>query len=381
VSRPKVSVVVPIYNAQKYLRQCLDSLVNQTLRQIEIICVNDGSVDQSLQIIRQYASQDPRIRVIDKPNTGYGHSLNCGLDAAQGEYLGIVESDDYARPDMFERLYRCAASEDLDVAKAGFYFYYSASGKRSIPFRIAARADCGRVLCPLTDLKTPQQQVDFFNNKPSIWSAIYKITFLRENGIRVNETPGASYQDTSFNFQVWACAGRLSLLRECLLYYRQDNEASSVNAPGKIYCVCDEYAQTDRFLQDRPQLLEKLAQLRSRLMYETYLWNYDRLDERFRQEFLQRAASDFAEQMQKGYLDRRYFPAYKWGAMQFIIRDPQGYHRWRCKEAVEIPEDISVDLKESVGQKVLRKLAGAYRTWKAHGFGYMLLYAAKLLRN
>ena len=83
--KPKVSVVIPIYNAEKYLRQCLDSIISQTLCEIEIICVNDGSTDGSLTIIEEYAAKDDRIKVISKPNAGYGHSMNMGLDAATGE--------------------------------------------------------------------------------------------------------------------------------------------------------------------------------------------------------------------------------------------------------------------------------------------------------
>ena len=122
---PKVSIVIPVYNVEKYLRQCLDSVVNQTLQDIEIICVNDGSKDSSLQIMHEYQAKDPRIKIIDKENSGYGASMNRGFDAATGEYLGIVESDDYAEPDMFEKLYAVAKADDLDVVKSGFFYYYS----------------------------------------------------------------------------------------------------------------------------------------------------------------------------------------------------------------------------------------------------------------
>ena len=101
----KVSVVIPVYNAQKYLEQCLSSVVDQTLKEIEIICVNDGSRDGSPGIIRSFMEKDPRVRMIDKKNGGYGQSVNMGFDAAQGEYLGIVEADDFAAPEMFEKLY------------------------------------------------------------------------------------------------------------------------------------------------------------------------------------------------------------------------------------------------------------------------------------
>jgi glycosyltransferase involved in cell wall biosynthesis len=133
MSTPKVSVVIPCYNVEKYLRQCLDSVVNQTLKELEIICVNDGSTDSTLDIIKEYAAKDPRVSYIDKPNAGYGDSMNKGFDQATGEYIGIIESDDYADLDMFEKLYTCAKEHDLDAVKAGFYYYYSKGEERNIP--------------------------------------------------------------------------------------------------------------------------------------------------------------------------------------------------------------------------------------------------------
>ena len=113
----KVSVLVPIYNVEEFLPECLDSLVNQTLRDIEIICINDGSTDNSLNIIKKYASKDNRIKIIDKKNTGYGDSMNQGLKKAMGEYVGIVESDDFIERDAFEIMYNLAKKKNVEVVK------------------------------------------------------------------------------------------------------------------------------------------------------------------------------------------------------------------------------------------------------------------------
>ena len=118
---PKVSVVLPIYNVEQYLRECLDTVVNQTLKDIEIICVNDGSTDNSLKIIKEFAEKDSRIKIIDKDNSGYGHSMNVGIDAATGEYLGIVEPDDFVSLNMFEELAAVADRVKADIVKADFY--------------------------------------------------------------------------------------------------------------------------------------------------------------------------------------------------------------------------------------------------------------------
>ena len=115
---PKVSAIIPVYNVEKYLRECLDSVINQTLKDIEIICVDDGSTDNSGKIIDEYATKDKRIVVIHKANGGYGHSCNKGLDKVRGEYTAILEPDDFVDEHMYEDLYNYAKQYDVDIVKA-----------------------------------------------------------------------------------------------------------------------------------------------------------------------------------------------------------------------------------------------------------------------
>ena len=103
---PVLSLLIPIYNVQRYLRECLDSALAQTLKDIEIICINDGSTDNSPAIIREYMERDGRVKMIDKANSGYGDSMNHGLEMARGKYVGILESDDFMAPDALESLSR-----------------------------------------------------------------------------------------------------------------------------------------------------------------------------------------------------------------------------------------------------------------------------------
>ena len=200
-----------------------------------MICVNDGSTDSSPDIIQEYVEKDSRFKCINKPNTGYGNSMNRGFDLACGEYIGIVESDDYADPDMFESLYRIAHDNNLDAVKSGYYLYYSKPKEKNVEQIIVSESLAGKTICPREDFKAKQEMVDFFNIKPTIWSAIYKKDFIRNHDIRFNETPGASFQDTAFNFKVWACADRMQLVPRAFLHYRQDNEGSSVNSGGKVF--------------------------------------------------------------------------------------------------------------------------------------------------
>ncbi|MDO4443850.1 MAG: glycosyltransferase, partial [Slackia sp.] len=229
---PSISILIPIYNVEKYLRQCLDSLQAQTFSDFEAICLNDGSTDSSSAIAHEYAQADPRFRVVDKTNSGYGATMNVGLDQARGTFIGILESDDFMYPDALELLHAAAVEHDVQAVKGNFTFYWTA-GNRDEMHRMIEKDMCGRVVDTREDTR-------IFFQKPSIWSGIYRRDFLESNAIRFLETPGASYQDTSFAFKVWAAAERAAFLEAPIIHYRQDNESSSVNSKGKVFCVCEE---------------------------------------------------------------------------------------------------------------------------------------------
>lgn len=319
--QPIVSLLVPIYNVEKYLRECLDSARDQTLEDIEVICINDGSTDASSEIIREYMSKDSRFRMIDKPNSGYGASMNQGLAAARGKYIGILESDDFFELDALEKLVTAAEANDAQVVKANFWFYWSTPQEKNELFGLVTKDMAGHVV-------NPHEETGIFYLKPSIWSAIYRRDFLEKNGIRFLETPGASYQDAGFNFKVWACAERAVFLTDPILHYRQDNEASSVNSPSKVHCVCDEYAEMDRFIKGRSDAVF-LKHILEKMKYDSYMWNYERLSEDLRVEFLKRFSEEFGADMDRGVVDLDIFDPWKVPALQMIVHHPSVYHASR----------------------------------------------------
>lgn len=352
---PKVSVVVLVYNVEKYLEQCLDSIVNQTLKDIEIICVDDGSTDKSGEILDKYVTEDDRVKVIHKKNSGYGNSMNIGFDAAQGEYIGIIESDDYAELNMFESLYECAVENNLDVVKSEYFFYFSIPIERNEKQDVFSEVMCSRIFKPLTDFESKMEMVEFFNIKPTIWSSIYRRDFIRKNDIRFNETPGASFQDASFNFKVWACAERVKLYPEAFLHYRQDNENSSVNSKGKLYCVCDEYEEMQRFLDLHPEKKGRLESVKSRIKFDSYMWNFGRISPKYKFIFLDRMSQEFKEDLAKGVVEKDYFEWYKWEILHQIMNDPAEYYlQTRMQELKgNEPETESVEhIKNSYTYKI-----------------------------
>jgi glycosyltransferase involved in cell wall biosynthesis len=276
-STPLVSVIIPIYNAAKFLRQSLKCAVNQTLQNIEIICVNDGSNDESAEIIADFAQKDDRIRVISKANAGYGAAVNDGLNAARGEYIAVFEPDDWIEPDMYEVLYKSAKENDLDMVKADYFKYWSNGRNELEP--IAKNGFYNQIF-------KPDPQTYHSNIWGSIWSALYRRKMIEQNHIRMLETPGASFQDTGFIFKTNICAERVMLLNQAFLHYRQDNSASSINNKAKIFCVCDEYDEIDNFLQTHN--LPQWQNLADRKRCEVYLWNLERMNPINRKTFLER---------------------------------------------------------------------------------------------
>ena len=294
MDKPKVSVIVPVYNVEKFLRRCLDSVVGQTLRDIEILLINDGSQDGSLDIIHEYAERDSRINVIDKPNEGYGKTMNLGIDTAIGEYIGIVESDDWIEPDMYETLYGIAKKHCIDAVKSRFTAFEDTTGRdiRTVSFP----------KCDVEQVIDPRRSPAIFCVLPSIWSAIYRREFLTERRIRFLETPGASFQDTSFNYKVWAMAETAYLHTKPLVHYRKHTN-QSVDDKDKVFCICDEYEEIERYMASFPVLFEAMKTMFNRIKYNHYLWNFKRLSGENREIFRKRMQEELIPALERHKID------------------------------------------------------------------------------
>ena len=296
---PRISIIVPVYNVDRYLRDCLNSLINQTLSDIEIICVNDGSTDSSPRILEEYVARDSRIKVINKENSGYGASMNIGLTAAEGEYIGIVESDDFVKTTMYEELYNLAVKNNADVVKSDWYCYWT-DKKESRKSGKISFFKSNKIInaCKYKDLLKLQ---------PSIWSAIYKREFLESNNIKFLETPGASYQDTSFTFKVFMCAPKIVLTKDAYVYYRQDNINSSCNSKDKAFAICDEFDEIEQFMQTNPGLAEEFAEYIYTLQYRSYFMTMVRIEDKFIDDFLDRFSAKFKDLYERKQLGKLFY--------------------------------------------------------------------------
>ena len=318
---PKISIIVPVYNVERYLRDCLNSLTHQTLDDIEIICINDGSTDSSPRILEEYAAKDSRIKIINKENSGYGASMNMGLAAAEGEYIGIVESDDFVKTTMYEELYNLAVKNNADVVKSDYYLY-TTSNNQSRKIGIIKPKYTGKVF-------SVKDYPKILKMPPSIWSSIYRREFLNKNSIRFQETPGASFQDISFAFKTLASAERLVFTTKTYLYYRQDNENSSVKSKGKVYAVSDEWDEVTRFLDKNPDIKAVVNDVKLYVQFNSYKWSTTRIDESFRDEFIERYHDTFKRFYDNGEITRNFYK--KRGnkkELQLLIEDKLGYRNY-----------------------------------------------------
>lgn len=303
----KVSILIPIYNVEKYLDTCLSSVVSQKLKEIEIICINDGSTDKSLNIIQKFMQIDSRIKLINKQNSGYGDSMNIGLKAAQGEYIGIIESDDIAKKNMFKELYNIAKKNDFpDIVKSNYFQYFSQNNKKKLKENIHKKL-CNKIFNPVKKYKI------FSESGPAIWSAIYKNKFLKKFDINFLPTPGASYQDTSFNFKTLYFASSMYCTSEAFIKYRQDNINSSVNNKDKVFCINDEFNEIEKTIKDNYKFKSVMLVLK----FNTYLWNYYRLSDNNKDIFVTKFRDEFLND--KHYIDKELFISNKYKLLLMLL--------------------------------------------------------------
>lgn len=315
----KISVLVPIYNVEKFLEKCLQSLYEQTFSDMEILCINDGSTDSGKEIIELFCQKDFRFKIIDKNNTGYGNSMNIGLDQAKGKYITIVESDDFVEPNMMEKLYETAEKHKLDVVKSDFYFYTDEGGIETNQYaNIFEDLLVNEIFCPLG-------QSSLFLKTQSIWSGMYNRSFLMENHIRFNETPGASYQDVSFAFQVYACAKRMMLVPDPFYHYRINNLNSSVKVPDKVFCICDELDKIETFITEYKNNKEQLRIIASKLGYRLLLEQYNNLAEPFQYTLFLKMMEYFKRYKESGFIYETIWEKEATEKVEKILENPKEY--------------------------------------------------------
>lgn len=222
----KVSVVVPIYNVEPYLRECVDSILAQTLEDIEIILVDDGSPDHCGEIAEEYAREDSRVKVIHQKNAGLGSARNTGVANAVGEYVGFVDSDDWVHPKMFEKLYAAAKENNSDIVTGGHREYLNGNEHDYYPHPLGGQS-YGKAaeICELRVLLFGRDLNDS-NPEPfpmRVWTSIYRLSLLLDNAIQFENVMS---EDTIFNLDAYKVAKKISFTKDADYCYRMGDHYS-----------------------------------------------------------------------------------------------------------------------------------------------------------
>ena len=355
----KVSIIIPVYNREKYIRTCVESILAQDLKEIEIICIDDGSNDTTPEILDDYAKKDDRVNVIHKTNTGYGNSVNIGIEKANGEYVAIAESDDFASGNMYSELYTYAKERNADIVKANFYVFYG-DGFSRIEHIFPILSDKNKDLYN----KTLNYRIDMrvFEAYMTSWSGIYKRSFLMDRGIRHNETPGASFQDNGFWIQTMLYANRIYFIDHAFYHLRRDNSDSSVYSRDKVFAMCNEYDFMEDRLREYGKNLDILLPWLIKRRLEACLAETQRIAYESRYDLIKRISIDFKGYVERDEIRETDLSSKKWGQICEMMDSPKMFYEKYFKisgkavSRLEEAERIAVYGAGSYANKILGDL-------------------------
>lgn len=209
----KISVIVPVYNVEKFLCRCLDSVINQSLKEIEIICINDGSTDSSPDILNSYAPKDPRIKIINKENDGLSCARNDGIKIAKGEYISFIDSDDWIAADFLEKLYNTAKKHDADIAVCGIK-------------RVKKNKESQMLLIEDEEVAEKLQDKVYLCDIPShcyVWNKIYRTSELLKHNLFFE--PHRFYEDRCFTIEVLINLKKVVSVPDVYYYYYKNKNS------------------------------------------------------------------------------------------------------------------------------------------------------------
>ena len=288
----KVSVIVPAYNAEKYIDKCLESLINQTLKDIEIIVVNDGSKDNTLEKINKYS--DKRIKLLNlKENKGIGHARNEGIKKALGEYIGFVDSDDYVDKNMFEKMYEKASKEKLDIVVCDFYKQIENTNqtiKEIIPnFKN-------------TTLKNNSNLLLDINLAP--WNKIYKRKLIVDNKIHFDEK--LKYEDVPFVVKSLDKAKNIGKINKCLNYYVVHNKSETTIRDEKVFDIIKIIDQVRKYFKDKKNYNDVVDELTIRILCNYNIQQRYQKNKKIRKKFI-KESFQYLEKNIPNYQNNNYF--------------------------------------------------------------------------
>lgn len=279
----KVSIIVPVYNAEPYLGRCLESLTQQTLDEIEIICVDNCSTDRSRDIIRKWVAEDQRIKFIfNEENIGQGGSMIRGLENATGKYIAECDADDWVETNAYEIMYRAAEAVGADVVRCNVIKHYNGIEER---FRNGGPSIYNIAFCPREQDEQTLQCV--IGRWCCIPAGIYNRKFIQDNDIWYRAD--TQFEDNSLSFKIRTTANKYMYIADFLYHYRMDNPGSGTATITTVDGIFEQFQEIQRYAQGM-----NIDELITTWKYYVYTWAFSKLkDNGSRQAFLARCREDF----------------------------------------------------------------------------------------
>lgn len=245
----KVSVIIPALNVENHIEDCVNSVLKQTLNELEILVIDGGSIDKTCEKVMDMITKDSRIKLINSNQKSYGYQVNLGIKYAIGKYVAIVESDDTIEQDGIERLFELAEINGVDIIKADFKIFVTDKCGNKLYKEMIMFKDKKKHL--YNKIITCKEYPWLLKSDRYLWKGLYNRQFLLENEIRLNETKGAAYQDVGFLFQTLILAKRLMYVELFFYNYRKDNEGSSVYSINGIEYIANEFSYVKQIIDKR----------------------------------------------------------------------------------------------------------------------------------
>lgn len=360
-----VTVIVPVYNVQNYLEKCLDSICGQTYKNIEILCIDDGSTDESGRILDLYRQKDKRIKVIHKTNAGYGHTMNMGMDHAHGKYMQIVESDDYIKQNMIEEVVHVAEQYQLDIVKSDFWRFFH---EDNLEYNSICTNDVH-----YNRIVSAREDMTIFDDNMYIYTGIYRMDFIRKNRIRFHESPGASYQDNGFWFQTLALAEKIMFIDRAFYCIRRDNPKSSYYSTDKIYAMGREFDFIKKFILERLNGEKKYLYIHNKYRMIGYYFTAQRLDPRYGDEFHRFVYEEIKREYDEQNIEESMLSSFFLNILELIMNNDDS---WFYTARYNMPKDTVIRLNHAkriiiygagiVGTRVYQNMRKF--SWKIVGF-------------
>lgn len=261
-----ISIITPVYNVEMYLRQCIESLLGQVYRNIEVILVDDGSTDGSLDICKEYERRDPRVRVLQKENGGPVSARKAGLSAAEGEYIAFMDSDDWAEPDMYGRLLDKLEKENVDIAMCGRYEDTEFYSKKVCHGIAEGRYDKGRMLREVYPRMLTGKDFFSWGIFPGQWDKLFRRECLYDFQMRVEDSIFMG-DDAACVYPSLLCADSIYVLGECLYHYRQSTGSLVKQKGGERERFRILYETVNRFFTEHAGIYDLREQWKRYLLF------------------------------------------------------------------------------------------------------------------